>query len=135
MINAIHHIHIKSTDPKATADWYVEAFGFKIVIDLERPTGDRLVRCALNENRPPFLIISGLATGQTLPAAKCDQTLGLEHFALTTEHFDADLQRLTTMGALLAEGPLTLADGTLAAFIKAPGDVRIELVQFAPGSN
>ena len=27
----INHIHLKASDPRKTADWYVKAFAFKIV--------------------------------------------------------------------------------------------------------
>ena len=39
----VNHIHIKSMDPKTTADWYVKAFNFKIVSDAVRSFGDRFI--------------------------------------------------------------------------------------------
>src|SRR4030095_10983120 len=41
----INHIHLKASDPRKTADWYVKAFAFKIVSDETRVFGDRFVRC------------------------------------------------------------------------------------------
>ena len=41
----INHIHLKSPDPRKTADWYVNAFNFKIASDETRVFGDRFVRC------------------------------------------------------------------------------------------
>src|SRR6185436_5474785 len=41
----INHIHLKSPDPKKTADWYVKAFDFEIMSDDVRVFGDRFLRC------------------------------------------------------------------------------------------
>lgn len=130
----LHHIHLKSHDPKGVADWFGEAFGFQIVIDSERSSGDRLIRCALNENRPPFLVISNPMPEQDLPEGRTVPSLGLEHFAITTEDISADLERLGALGAVLLDGPITAPDGTVMAFLRTPGDVRIELVSFSPGA-
>ena len=40
----INHIHLKARDPRQTAEWYVQAFGFKIVGDEVRAFGDRFLR-------------------------------------------------------------------------------------------
>ena len=40
-----NHVHLKAPDPKKTADWYVEAFGFEIIGDTVRERGDRFIRC------------------------------------------------------------------------------------------
>ena len=45
------HVHLKSTDPGATADWYVKAFNFKITSDAVRPWGDRFIRCETEDGR------------------------------------------------------------------------------------
>ena len=39
----VNHIHLKSSDPKATADWFVEAFNVEIKTDNVRPVGDRFI--------------------------------------------------------------------------------------------
>ena len=31
MSYSFNHVHLKSSDPGSTAQWYVEAFGFKIL--------------------------------------------------------------------------------------------------------
>ena len=41
----INHIHIKSADPRKTAEWYEKAFAFKIASDETRVFGDRFIRC------------------------------------------------------------------------------------------
>ena len=41
----INHIHIKAPDPRKAAEWWAEAFDFKIISDETRPFGDRFIRC------------------------------------------------------------------------------------------
>lgn len=134
MIYEFHHVHIKTHDPKGVADWFGKAFGFEIVIDAKRASGDRIIRCALGGNRPPFVVITNPVPGQELPEGRTHQSLGLEHFALTTDNVEAEVKRLVELGAVLADGPVTAPDGTVMAFLAVPGDVRIELVHFSAGS-
>ena len=123
----VNHIHLKSSDPKATADWFVKAFNVKVMSDVTRPFGDRFIvtqtEGGLNIN------ISGARTGETLGPADTNAHLGLEHFGFDSADIDADLKRLTGMGATLKEGPIQAGPGTKIAFIATPGDVRVELIQ------
>ncbi|MGQ3020308.1 VOC family protein [Aliihoeflea sp.] len=133
MTYGFHHVHIKTHDPKSVADWFGNAFGFEIVIDAERASGDRIIRCALGANQPPFIVITSPVPGQDLPEGRTHQSLGLEHFALTTDDVPAAADRLVELGAVLVDGPTTAPDGTVMAFLTVPGDVRIELVHFPTG--
>ena len=124
------HVHLKSPDPKETADWYVTAFNFKIVSDTVRVYGDRFIRC----ETPDGIVvnISGARTDEKMGDADASAHWGLEHFGIKVDDIDAEIQRLTGMGAGLMEGPVDVPDGPRIAFIKAPGGVRIELLQHRP---
>ena len=39
----VNHIHLKSSDPKKTADWFVDAFNVEVVSDSTRSFGDRFI--------------------------------------------------------------------------------------------
>jgi lactoylglutathione lyase len=124
----INHIHIKSPDPRKAAEWWVEAFGFKIVSDETRPFGDRFVRCQADGGM--LLSISNARTGETLaPAGSDGARWGLEHFAIESDSIEADIARLQKLGANLQEGPLKAPNGVRFAFLGVPGNVRIELVE------
>lgn len=127
--NSVHHIHIKCHDPKTAADWYGDVFGFEVVADSVRPTDDSLIRCALGRNQPPFLIIPNPAHGELLSEGRYELSLGLEHFAITTDSLETLVKRAREHGAELLDEPVTLQDGTLIAFIKTPQNQRIELMQ------
>ena len=124
----INHIHIKSPDPRKAAEWWVEAFGFKILSDETRPFGDRFVRCQADGGM--LLSISNARTGETLaPAGSDGARWGLEHFAIESDDIEADIARLQKLGAKLQEGPLKAPNGVRFAFLGVPDDVRIELVE------
>src|SRR4051812_6337709 len=124
----INHIHLKSPDPKKTADWYVKAFNFKIVGDTTRDFGDRFIRCQ-SEDGGMAVNISGARTGETLGPGDANPHHGLEHFGLDTDDIDAEIARLEGLGATRLDGPIQMPNGGKIAFIKAPDDVRLELIQ------
>jgi catechol 2,3-dioxygenase-like lactoylglutathione lyase family enzyme len=123
-----HHIHLKSRDPEKAAAWYDKAFGFKVTEQVVRPAGDLFISCATPDGTT--IVISGQKTGETLAPGSAKTHLGLEHFAVATENFDADLARLKSLGAPLLDDPVTTPAGIRFAFIEAPDDVRIELMYF-----
>ncbi len=126
----VNHIHLKSSDPKKTADWFVEAFNVEIIGDDVRPGGDRFISTMTEGGL--ILRISSERTGETLGPADADPHYGLEHFGFDTDDMDADIARLEGLGAVLKEGPIQNPGGPTIAFIAAPGDIRIELIQAAP---
>ena len=123
----VNHIHLKSADPKSTADWFVDAFNVKIVSDTTRDSGDRFI---VTQTEGGLAInISGARTGETLGPADADAHYGLEHFGFDSDDMDADIARLVGIGATLKEAPRQAGPGVKIGFIAAPGDVRIELIQ------
>ena len=124
----INHIHLKAPDPRRTAEWYEKAFAFKIVGDETRVFGDRFLRCksadgGVNVN------ISGARTNERLGPGDASPHHGLEHFGFDSVDVEADINRLTGLGAKLLEGPIALPNGGRIAFLQGPDDTRLELVQ------
>ena len=124
----INHIHLKSPDPRKTAEWYVRAFDFEITSDETRVFGDRFVRCksadgGINVN------ISGARTNERLGHGDAMAHHGLEHFGFDSVDVQADITRLTGLGATLLEGPINLPNGGRIAFLRGPDDTRLELVE------
>ena len=128
MVYRINHIHLKSPDPEKTANWYVRAFNFKIVSDEVRSFGDRFIRCQ-SEDGGMAVNISGARTGETLGPGDASPHHGLEHFGFDSADLEADIKRLQGLGAELLEGPIPTGHGTTIAFMKAPDDTRLELIE------
>ncbi len=97
----LNHIHLKSNDPENIAKWWVDNFGFKIVDDSTRHTGDRFIKCRSANGVP--VNISGPLDGQTLPSSDSGVNLGLEHFGFDVEDIDSEIERLATVGEPLVD--------------------------------
>ena len=121
------HVHLKAADPGKAAEWYVKAFNFKVISDSVRLWGDRFIRC----ETPDGIVvnISGGRTDEKMGDADASAHWGLEHFGIKVDDMGAEIQRLSDLGAKLMEGPVDVPNGPRIAFIRAPGGVRIELLQ------
>lgn len=128
MVFRINHIHFKSRSPKASADWFVKAFNFSILTDETRKTGDRFIRCMTEDDRLQ-VNFSGERDDEPLPEGTVGAHLGLEHFGIDSTDIDADVERLTALGARLDEGPRVGRGGQMVAFMHSPDGFRIELMQ------
>ena len=127
MAHEFDHVPLKSPDPKKTVDWYVKAFNFKIVSDSVRPWGDRFIRCETTNGI--IVNVSSARTEEKMGDGDASAHWGLEHFGIAVDDIDAEIERLSRLGAELMEGPVDVPNGPRIAFIKAPVDVRIELLQ------
>ena len=122
----VNHIHLKSSDPRKTAAWFVEAFNVEIVSERVRPTGDLFITTMTEGGLA--INISAEKQGEVLGPADADPHYGLEHFGFDTDDMYADIERLVGLGAVLKEAPSDQGGGVTIGFIAAPGDIRIELI-------
>ena len=127
MAYEFNHLHIKAPDPEKTVSWYVKAFGFRIVDDTGRDTGARFIRCQTADGTR--VNISSAGTNEPMGKGDASTHWGLEHFGLNVDDLDAEIERLKGLDAELVDGPRVGLGGQRVAFIKVPGDVRIELMQ------
>jgi lactoylglutathione lyase len=127
MAYTFNHVHLKAPDPKKTADWYAAAFGFEILRDGVRPSGDRFIRCRTSDG--VIVNISGAKTGEVMGQGDATPHFGLEHFGIDSDNLEADIARLQALGAELLEGPMDSGTGLMIAFLKGPDDTRIELLK------
>lgn len=128
MAYGFDHVHLKAPDPEKTVDWYVKAFGFKVISDTVRPYGDRFIRCEAPDG--VIVTVSGARTNEGMGDGNANTHWGLEHFGISVDDIDAEIKRLMCLGAKMMEGPIDVPDGPRIAFMKAPDDVRIELIQW-----
>ena len=130
MTYKFNHVHLKAPDPGKTADWYVAAFDFEIVDDQNpRPQGDRFIRCKTKVG--VAINISSARTGESMGDGDADAHWGIEHFGIEVDDIEKELSRLESLGAKILEGPIHTPGGLSLAFIEAPDDVRIEVMQLS----
>ena len=125
-----NHVHLKAPDPGKTVDWYVTAFDFEIINDQNpRPQGDRFIRCRTKDG--VAINISSARTGESMGDGDADAHWGIEHFGIEVDDIEKELSRLESLGAKVLEGPIHASGGLSIAFIQAPDNVRIEIMQLS----
>jgi catechol 2,3-dioxygenase-like lactoylglutathione lyase family enzyme len=126
MARALHHIHIKTRDPAASAAWWVDMFG-----------GTRLPDYTFGPMVFTPVEFDGVRLNITTPSPGEDDSigevpplphLGLEHLGIVTDDLETDMARLREQG-LDVDGPREGSGGFTVAFIKTPDGVTLELMQ------
>ena len=123
----INHVHIRSADPSASADWYTEHFEAKKVSEREVMPGT--VTISMDMGSPVRLNISSQVAGSSDERASAElNRLGLEHFGFDVEDIESDIDRLAAAGVRVVLPITEVAGGAKLAYIEGPDDVLIELV-------
>ena len=112
----LNHLHLKSPDPKQTADWYVANLGARIVSE----TGNGGFRLDL-QGLP--LNVTGKIDGQTH-----DQVYGIEHIAIDTDDIDGTVEQLKANGAKMLE-ETNVGGGRRVCFFEGPQGVCLEVLE------
>ena len=117
------HIHLRSRDPMATAQYFNKMFDAKI---LESVQSDGQPRIDLDING---LIIFIAKADENTPEGPVEPHLGLDHFGLRVDNLAEAAADLKAKGAEFSSEPRDLRPGLKIAFVRAPGDIRIELLE------
>jgi len=116
MAFGIHHVHVKTRDPKHTMEFYVENLGAALIADLG-PRGYRVNLHGLTLNITPLI-----------DTQKREQHYGLEHLAVDTDDYPGTLARLQANGVRVLE-ELPPTNGRRVCFLEAPDGVQIEVIE------
>ena len=117
------HVHLRSPDPEATAQYYERMFGAEVLRSVQqgKPRVD-LDLCGLK-----VFIAQVLPDGKTAEAPTSPY-LGLDHIGLTVSNIDAAVAELKAKGAEFTMEPTTIRPNVRIAFLRGPQSVSIELV-------
>lgn len=127
---AINHVHIRAVDPRASASWYEKMFNAKVVSEREVMPGT--ITIGMQVGGPVRLNISSQPAGSSPERSAVElNRLGLEHFGFHVEDLESELERLESAGVRIVLPLTVVSTGTKLAYIEAPDDVLIELVQAA----
>ena len=119
------HMHLRSRDVKKTAEYYRDTFGAKIV---ESVQSDGRPRTDLDLNGLTIFIAPVSPEAKT-PPAPAEPYIGLDHFGLRVDDMDEAVAELKRRGAHFTLEPRTIRPGVKIAFVQAPDNVRIELLE------
>jgi len=112
----LNHVHLKTRDPKQTAQFYIENLGATLVGEI----GTRGYRVNLH----------GLVLNITtiIDAQHREQHYGLEHIAVDTDDYTNTLARLRAGGVRVLE-ELPPTNGRRVCFLEAPDGAQIEVIE------
>lgn len=125
---AINHVHIRSSDPHASAAWYEKHFDAKIRSAREVMPGT--ITVSMEMGGPVRLNISSQVAGSSDERAVAElNRLGLEHFGFGVSDLTAKMDSLEKAGIRVVLPITEVVGGGRLAYVEGPDDVLIELVQ------
>ncbi len=119
------HIHLRTRQPQEMAQYFEKMFDAKVI---ESVQSDGFVRTDLDIDGL-MVFIAPVAADEDIPASPSDPHLGLDHFGFRVDNLEETVAELKSRGAEMAREPRTIRPGVHVAFVRAPDDVRIELLQ------
>ena len=119
------HIHLRTRDLEATAEYYARVFGAEVLRSVQ---SDGQSRIDLDIDGLT-LFLAKVAEDEDVHEAPAEPYLGLDHFGFTVDNLDEAAAELKQRGAEFTVEPFQLRPGVKIAFVLAPENVRIELLE------
>ena len=119
------HMHLRSRDVKKTAEYYRDVFDAEIIESIQ---SDGKPRTDLDLNGLT-IFIAHVPPDAAVPPAPSQPYVGLDHFGLRVQDMDEAVAELKRRGASFMMEPRTIRPGVRIAFVQAPDNVRIELLE------
>jgi lactoylglutathione lyase len=117
------HIHLRSPDPEATAQYYERMFGAEVIRSMQQ--GKPRIDLKLGGAN---IFIAPVTAGDGVNPAPTTPYQGLDHFGLCVSGIDAVVADLKAKGAEFTREPTTVRPGVRVAFLRGPEGVSIELL-------
>ena len=121
------HIHLRSPDPEATAQYYERMFGAEVIRTMQQ--GQPRIDLKLGGAN---IFIAPVAAGSDVGPPPKTPYQGLDHFGLSVSGIDDIAAELKAKGAEFTMEPTTVRPGTRVCFIRGPQGVSIELLERKP---
>jgi lactoylglutathione lyase len=117
------HVHLRSPDPEATAQWFERILGAEVLRSMQegKPRIDLRLGGA-NIFIAPVTAAEGVNPPPTTPYQ------GLDHFGLSVSGIDAIAAELKAKGVEFTKEPTTVRPGVRVCFIRGPQGISIELL-------
>ena len=121
------HIHLRTTDPEKTAQWYERMLGAEVIRSMQQ--GAPRIDLKLGGAN---IFIAPVKTGDGVNPPPTTPYQGLDHFGLTVSGIDTIAAELKAKGVEFTREPTTVRPGVRVCFIRAPEGVSIELLERKP---
>ena len=121
------HVHLRSPDPEATAQWFERMLGAEVVRSTQqgKPRIDLKLGGAKN-------VIAQVPAGDGVNAAPATPYQGLDHFGLSVTGLDYIAADLKRKGVEFTTAPTTPRPGIRVCFLRGPQGISIELLERDP---
>ena len=118
------HIHLRSPDPEATAQWFERMLGAEVIRSMQQ--GKPRIDLKLGGAN---IFIAPVEAGEGVNPAPTTPYQGLDHFGLTVSGIDAVAAELKGKGVEFTKEPTTVRPGVRVCFIRGPQGISIELLE------
>lgn len=116
------HVHIRTPDPEATAQWFAEMLGAEIVRTPVR------IELRLGGNS---IYLAPVTAGDGVNPPPVTPYQGLDHFGLAVQGLDALVASLKAKSVVFTEDVHEVRAGVRICFIRGPQGISIELLERA----
>ena len=117
------HIHLRTTNPEAMAQWFETMLGAEVVRTEQQ--GKPRIDLKLGGAN---IFIAQVAAGDGVNAPPVTPYRGLDHFGLSVSGIDAIAVDLKKKGVEFTCEPTTVRPGVRVCFVRGPEGVSIELL-------
>jgi lactoylglutathione lyase len=117
------HIHLRTTNPEATAAWYERMLGAEVIRTMQQ--GASRIDLKLGGAN---IFIAPVAAGDGVNPPPTTPYQGLDHFGLSVSGIDAIAAELKAKGVVFTKEPATIRPGVRVCFLRGPEGVSIELL-------
>ena len=115
------HVHHEAEDVQAAVDFYRRAF--------EATPGEPVERGGATWVEVRIGDVQITVTDREFSPMELGRYQGLDHFALTSDDFDATMARLEETSTDIWFGPVQLESGQRIVFINGPDHVKVEIME------
>jgi len=121
------HIHLRTPDPEATAQWFERIFGAEIVRSVHQ--GAPRIDLRLGGAN---IFLAPVKPGDGVNPAPVTPYQGLDHFGLRVTDIDTVVADLKAKGVEFTMEPNVARPGLKICFLRGPQGISIELLERDP---
>lgn len=124
---AFDHIHLRSPDPEATAQWFERMLGAEVIRSMQQ--GQPRIDLKLGGAK---IFIAAVHAGDGVAGAPQPPYQGLDHFGLAVKDIDVVASDLKAKGVVFTKEPHVQRPGIKVCFLRGPQGISIELLERDP---
>jgi catechol 2,3-dioxygenase-like lactoylglutathione lyase family enzyme len=118
------HVHLRSPDPEATAQWFERMLGAEVIRTAQQ--GKPRIDLKLGGAR---VFIAPVAPGDGVNPPPVTPYQGLDHIGLSVTGLDAIAAELKAKGVEFTKPPQTPRPGIRICFLRGPQGISVELLE------